>query len=214
MKKRTMVYIDGFNLYYGCLKDSPYKWLDLKKLCENLLSEDHTLCQIKYFTSFISDRTDNTEAMVRQRNYLGAIKSHIPTLDIYYGHYLTHKIMAKNVNPPPDFVTVYRTEEKGTDVNIGLQILNDAWLNKYYCVILISNDSDLASALELVRNDHKKMVGVIFPSVNKKRKPSRELIKHSHFVKRIRHEVLLNSQLPAKVKNATFDPYVKPKEWN
>lgn len=25
----TNVYIDGFNLYYGALKGSPYKWLDL-----------------------------------------------------------------------------------------------------------------------------------------------------------------------------------------
>ena len=27
---RTYVYVDGFNLYYGALKGSHYKWLDLK----------------------------------------------------------------------------------------------------------------------------------------------------------------------------------------
>ena len=31
-KVRTFVYIDGFNLYYGSVKDNPYKWLDLKKI--------------------------------------------------------------------------------------------------------------------------------------------------------------------------------------
>ena len=29
---RTNVYVDGFNLYYSCLKDTPYKWLDLLTL--------------------------------------------------------------------------------------------------------------------------------------------------------------------------------------
>jgi hypothetical protein len=30
---RTNVYVDGFNLYYGCLKGTPYKWLDLDAMC-------------------------------------------------------------------------------------------------------------------------------------------------------------------------------------
>tara|TARA_R110002072_G_scaffold29206_4_gene92759 strand:- start:564 stop:863 length:300 start_codon:yes stop_codon:yes gene_type:complete len=29
---RTCVYVDGFNLYYGALKRTPYKWLDLAAL--------------------------------------------------------------------------------------------------------------------------------------------------------------------------------------
>ena len=33
MPMKTNIYIDGFNLYYGCVKDTPYKWLDLAKLC-------------------------------------------------------------------------------------------------------------------------------------------------------------------------------------
>ena len=26
---RTIVFVDGYNLYYGMLRRSPYKWLDL-----------------------------------------------------------------------------------------------------------------------------------------------------------------------------------------
>ena len=33
----THVYIDGFNLYYGALKGTPYKWLDLEALCRKLM---------------------------------------------------------------------------------------------------------------------------------------------------------------------------------
>ncbi|MEQ4336631.1 6-hydroxy-3-succinoylpyridine hydroxylase, partial [Pseudomonas syringae] len=31
---RTRIYIDGYNFYYGCLRRTPYKWLDLLPLFE------------------------------------------------------------------------------------------------------------------------------------------------------------------------------------
>lgn len=34
---RTRVYIDGYNFYFGCLKGTPYKWLDPVSLIETLL---------------------------------------------------------------------------------------------------------------------------------------------------------------------------------
>ena len=34
---RTRVYIDGYNLYYGCLKHSTDKWLDVRTLIERNL---------------------------------------------------------------------------------------------------------------------------------------------------------------------------------
>ena len=34
---RTSVYIDAFNLYYGAVKDTPYKWLDLQALCRVMI---------------------------------------------------------------------------------------------------------------------------------------------------------------------------------
>ena len=37
----TNVYIDGFNLYYRALKDTPFRWLDLHKLAETLFRRRH-----------------------------------------------------------------------------------------------------------------------------------------------------------------------------
>lgn len=51
---RTYVYIDGFNLYYRAVKNTPYKWLDLKKLCMHLINPKHNIIKIKYFTAKIS----------------------------------------------------------------------------------------------------------------------------------------------------------------
>jgi hypothetical protein len=47
-------YIDGFNLYYGCLKGSPFKWLDPSKLCPHLLPKGHQVHEIKYYTARVS----------------------------------------------------------------------------------------------------------------------------------------------------------------
>ena len=77
-KKRTIIYIDGFNLYYGCLKNSPYKWLDLKSLFTNLLDSSHEIVKIKYYTAHISSRSGNNDSMLRQKYYLQAIKKYIP----------------------------------------------------------------------------------------------------------------------------------------
>ncbi len=212
-QQRTIIYIDGFNLYYGCLKNSPYKWLDLKSLFRKLLNETHQICKIKYFTANISSRENNNDSRLRQKDYLQAISSHIPELEIIYGHYLTHEVTAKVVNPNkgiPPFIKVYKTEEKGSDVNLALHLLNDAWLDAYDCAVLVSNDSDIAEALNLVKIQHKKNIGLIFPNTDPKRKPSRQLVQYADFVKNIRHGVLANSQLPDQIPNTII---AKPKDW-
>ena len=52
----TIVYIDGFNFYYGAVKGTPYKWLDLDRLCRLILPRGN-IVKIRYFTARISART-------------------------------------------------------------------------------------------------------------------------------------------------------------
>ncbi|OGV36041.1 MAG: NYN domain-containing protein [Legionellales bacterium RIFCSPHIGHO2_12_FULL_35_11] len=208
--QRTIIYVDGFNLYYGCLRKSPYKWLDLKNLFLKLLDESHSICKIKYFTALISSREDNNESRLRQKYYLQALTHYIPEIEIYYGHYLTHEVSAKVVNPPPKFINIFKTEEKGSDVNLALHLLNDAWLDSYDCGVVVSNDSDLAEAMRLVKAQHQKKLGLIFSNTSQKRKPSRQLSQHADFIKHIRHTLLENSQLPEKIPNSQIS---KPANW-
>jgi len=56
---RTIVYIDGFNLYYRNLKNTPYKWLDIEKFCESLLLPGTPIVKIKYFTARIKIKTNS-----------------------------------------------------------------------------------------------------------------------------------------------------------
>ena len=55
MNKRTIVYIDGFNLYYGLLRrNAASKWLDLWKLSRCLVSPNNDILAVKYFTSRVN----------------------------------------------------------------------------------------------------------------------------------------------------------------
>ncbi len=71
-KLRTIVYVDGFNLYYGCLKDSPQRWLDLQTLCRNMLRGDAKIVAIKYFTARVKPRSGNPNQAQRQQIYMRA----------------------------------------------------------------------------------------------------------------------------------------------
>ena len=37
-----------------------------------------------------------------------------------------------------------RTEEKGSDVNLAVHLLNDGWMNACDCAVVFTNDSDIA----------------------------------------------------------------------
>ena len=206
--RRTTVYIDGFNLYHRLLKGSPYKWLDLRAMCSHLLPDPHVITRIKYFTALVSGRND-VDTPIRQKTYLRAIQSHIPILEIYYGKFMTHEVMAKlvtSINGQP-YARIYKTEEKGSDVNMAVHILNDAWLNEYDSAVIISNDSDIAESLRLVRAQHpKKILGLLSP-VNA---PSKELQKNVNFTKIIRKGVLASSQLPSPIPGTSIH---KPPTW-
>ena len=80
------VYIDGFNLYYGCLKGTPYKWLDLDALCRRLLPK-HEIQRIRYFTALVSARPGDPQQPIRQEIYLRALRT-IPHLSIHLGRFL------------------------------------------------------------------------------------------------------------------------------
>lgn len=50
---RTNVYVDGFNFYYGCLRKTPHRWVNVRQMCELLLPKN-TVAEIKYFTASVS----------------------------------------------------------------------------------------------------------------------------------------------------------------
>ena len=207
---KTIVYIDGFNLYYGAVKGTPYKWLDVLALCRFLLPKNQ-IVQIKYFTALVSARPHDPDQPNRQLLFLRALRT-LPNLEIIYGHFLEHVVSMPLAHPTPGgpkYVQVIKTEEKGSDVNIAAHLVNDGYKRRYEVAVLISNDSDLVEPVKIVRNELKLPVGVLNPIPDK---PSHELRKYATFVKPIRQGVLSASQFPSTLKDANGTFY-KPPSW-
>jgi hypothetical protein len=64
---KTNVYIDGFNLYYGCLKGNPHKWLDLAAFCQaSFPPPRNRINHIRYFTAQVTARPNDPLQPKRQ----------------------------------------------------------------------------------------------------------------------------------------------------
>jgi uncharacterized LabA/DUF88 family protein len=151
---KATIYVDGFNLYYGALKNTPYRWLNLAKLCQIMLPRD-TINQIKYFTALVNPRVTDPDQLTRQQIYLRALQT-IPNVEIIYGHFLTHEIMMPLAPPKAGHVKVLKTEEKGSDVNLALHMLSDGYKNAYDVAVIVSNDSDLLLPIQFVKKELRK----------------------------------------------------------
>lgn len=209
---RVVLYVDGFNLYYG-LRDSNFRryfWLNLATLGRNLLKPYQSLSFVKYFTSRISAAGLGPVAQAmqgrrkRQQSFIEALET-VPDLQIYYGHFLPKQNECRNCK------SVWSAfEEKMTDVNIATEILTDAFRDRFDTALLVSGDSDLVGPIRAVQSLFPlKRVVVAFP-------PGR----HSAQLKaiasgcfQISEARLKQSQFPDQVTKA--DGYVlnRPAEW-
>ena len=208
---RTRVYIDGYNLYYSCLKRSPYKWLDLHALAVDQLPKNQ-IDRVRYFTARVSARPHDPTQPQRQETYFRALRAN-PIIDIHFGHFLTHEVNM------PDAAAwsagryvprrVVKTEEKGSDVNLGTHLLMDAFDDLFDVAVVVSNDSDLAEPIKMVRQRFGKTVGLLG---HRSVRVSGKLRPLASFVRSFPTSALQKAQLPKHITdgNGTFS---KPQQW-
>lgn len=157
IRKATCVYVDGFNVYFA-IRYTPYRWLDLGRLA-SVLVPNAEIRAIRYFTARIEARGDPTQP-ARQDIYLRALST-IPNLTIHYGQFLSNQIRMGLVKPPligPQTALVWKTEEKGSDVNLAAYLLADGFKARYEQAVVVSNDTDLLRPIEMVRDDLRRQV--------------------------------------------------------
>jgi hypothetical protein len=164
---RTIVYVDAFNLYYGCLRGSPYKWLDLVALCRVLLPKHRVEC-IRYFTARVGARPGAAGQPTRQQLYLRALETFKPIVEIYYGHYLSRR---QDAAGEPSALQLpicggHQDRGEGSDVNLATHLISDAYEGRLEAAVLISNDSDLLAPVQLVTRRLGKRVGILNPQVH------------------------------------------------
>jgi uncharacterized LabA/DUF88 family protein len=219
-RAKTYVYVDGFNLYYGALKGTPYRWLDISALCGILLPRNDVR-RIKSFTARVKARPSKPDTAAHQHAYLRALDT-IPEVEIYFGHYLSHVQRLPLAMPggglltvggKTQFVDVLREEEKGTDVALAAHLLHDAHRGMFDVAVVISNDSDLASAIELVTRDLKVPVGVVNPHAERAgSRQSVQLRQVASFLKSLRSSALRKSQFPPVIPDLAGE-IRKPARW-
>ena len=98
MALRTRVYVDGFNLYYGAVKNTPFRWLNPVELMRHVLPAQHTLDRVLYFTARVSGIPD-PRAPARQHAYISALRT-LPQIEVHFGSFLAKTIWRPLVNLP------------------------------------------------------------------------------------------------------------------
>jgi hypothetical protein len=221
---RTTVYIDGFNLYYRLLKARPpIKWVNPLALVQRILPKNE-ITKVRYFTARVSGRLD-PDAPLRQQLYLDALST-IPEIHIHYGSFLEKPKYAGLVLPTldrkkgkhpndlpfrgwPDVAFVWKTEEKGSDVNIATYLLLDGFRNSYEVAAVLSNDGDLIEPIRLTVLVLGKPVGLLSPVKN----PTPELRAAATFLRHVTAADVAASQFPNPVVLASGASVHKPPSW-
>lgn len=196
-KQKIIVYIDGFNLYYGIRTLGQfYKWLDIRALATSFVESNDVTISVKYFTTKLNGRNEQSD---RQGIYLDALSKHCEKVKIIKGYFIKSR-KCKNCN-------VKNNEEKQTDVNIACEILQDCYENNFDIAYLVSGDSDLVAPIEKTLTLGKTVIIAFSPN-----RKSKELIKvaSNHF--HIDENCLKKCQLPNEI-TTKRNPLKRPEKW-
>jgi len=208
MTARSIVYVDGFNLYYGAVKGGPHKWLDLQKYF-SMLRQDDQIQRIWYFTALIDGSHRRN-----QETYLQALDS-LPLVEVVLGKYkyksVRCTVSACEFTGTREFQV---PEEKRSDVNIAIQMLDDAYAGLADRMILVSGDSDLVPAIHLVKERFPTIkVTVYVPSRSLKRGAAVEIRSAADKNKTLPLNLLARCQLPNPVRGGVSGQIYKPTTW-
>ncbi|NTW28012.1 MAG: NYN domain-containing protein [Coriobacteriia bacterium] len=206
VRVRARVYFDGFNFYYGAFVDknggpSPraaYKWLDLRRFCENVLPRTYDIGVIRYFTTPSFDAPAGN-ARTRQFTYLSALEEYSDITVHSDSHFERRTKKRRLANPENhtcgrEKVTVSYLEEKGADVNLATHLLLDCFNEEFEVAVIVSDDSDLQGTVNaVIRNFHKDVVVINVRKRTNSYDGALEVFKAS------KPEYYTNNQLPLEI---------------
>jgi uncharacterized LabA/DUF88 family protein len=228
---RTAFFIDGYNLFYGLLANTPYKWLDLPALLTHITTIENPkskTANIYYFSSPVKPElaSRGTQSKEAQDSYIRALKA--CGVSVTMGRHTLEPAQAprfidKSTRPSrQDKVAIWKLEEKETDVNLAVsmyrllskqQALNTE--DQIQQVVLVSADTDIGPALLAIKEDFPHItIGVILPHREGiKRGAPGTLRNQANWMRTIvKNEELAAHQLPDKVPTKK-KPVFKPDYW-
>ncbi|MFJ4154933.1 NYN domain-containing protein [Pseudomonas sp. NPDC089752] len=228
---RTACFIDGYNVFYGLVAGTGFKWLDLPALLGHIIKVEQPESEIKaisFFTAGVKPSLASRGSVSKeaQDTYLRALIAR--GVVVHYGrHQLEPRSAPRFIDketPPSrlDKVAIWKLEEKETDVLIAISMYR---LAAQQCtipaeerieqIVLVSADTDMTPALRAIREDFPELrLGVILPHrEGMKRTAPGSLKNHSHWMRHlVTTEELASHQFPDRVPTQKR-PAIKPAYW-
>lgn len=234
---RAVFYVDGFNFYYLRTKKQPhFKWLNMKSLADTIVPAGTSVHKVNYYTAPVSGKVD-PDAPRRQQALMSAFRT-VPEIEVFNGSFMYSEKWSKLIHPPkgkiihqtegeaenyiwnmppPDVVYVAKAEEKGSDVNLGVHLVRDAFLDRYDIAYVITNDTDLVEPIRIVSQEIGKLVCIVAPNRPDRHShrpiPSPSLAAVSTSVHYIDDAELAASQFPVTIPRHGKKPITKPPSW-
>jgi uncharacterized LabA/DUF88 family protein len=239
MRNTFNAYIDGFNLYYGALRERPdLKWLDIRKFAASHF-DDVKLDKVYYFSARIKAAFPGDTAPERQNQYWRALRA--TGVTIVEGKFanpprflpLSTALVEQAFRPQPEPPTdafqievsklfaishptlpealVHKQTEKGSDVNLATYLLRDVYKYELKFALVVTADADLESALQLAKEE-----GTWIALTAARRHGDvipRQLSRHANFIEHIKPSVLTNHQLPNALLGLNGKELTRPKDW-
>lgn len=172
--KRVLVLIDGFNFYhklktYQRNNKVCVKWLNYYNLVEdalkNDLGHDNFKIEMIYFSAIATWR--GSDAIARHKTYIKALKSF--NIKVVLGQFKSKDIARCVDCEHPDYPNkIIKHEEKHTDVNIAITLLEKAFHDEFDLALLLSADNDYVPAIKRVKALFPSKKIIICPPPSKK----------------------------------------------
>lgn len=201
--KKVIAYVDGFNLYFG-LKEKGWRrfyWLNIQHLVQNLLKHNQQLIMTKYFTARVIGSPDKEK---RQSTFIEALET-LSDFEIFYGKYQLNPRYCPNCKFEDKV-----PNEKMTDVQIAVEMLSDAFEDKFDVALLVSADSDLTPSIRAIKQMFPdKLIVAAFPPA----RFSSELTSVAHAYLQIGRAKFARSVFPDKVRKADGFILQCPSPW-
>jgi len=205
---RVQAFIDGFNLYHAIdsltkndTSKKYYKWVNLHSLMEAFIKpSQETLNNVFYFSAHATWRPSSH---IKHRTYVNALKAY--NVDVILGHFKKKNMKCRSCN-----IRWETHEEKESDVNLCIHLLQNAHLDNFDKALIVTSDSDMVPVIEMIKTTfpHKEIV-VLTP-------PNRYQISHeirsTVTTLKIKEKHIKNNILPNTI---TFNgiKIIKPTDW-
>lgn len=217
------------------MKGSYFKWLDLLTLFEKHILPSIMVTKggqpavsrlepaaIKFFTAnILPSAAKAPDSVSSQARYHTALrKLYGDRIEIIEGYYALNRMKVKIVDaedpdrPPKDCqeIQAWKLEEKQSDVNLALHAYHDAITGNVDQVVIVTNDTDIAPALKMIRMHTQVFIGLVVPTTGHQRNPNADLSELAHWIRtHITMDELAASQLPRIIPGRTAT--IKPESW-